>query len=105
MNWNQPIPIPPKLAIIALFSTALLSGCGTTANMNGKSLPLFCLPSGKPPEVFGGVGWDIRWISDGKWGFVFDLPFSFVGDLISIPEVLWGKPPPGPRTLPELDEK
>jgi uncharacterized protein YceK len=86
-------------SLMALMLTAL-SGCGTMANMEGKSCWFDSRPpwSTLPPRPFGGVTGDgtiiagivddFHWDSD-AWILgavaVLDMPLSFVGDIITLP--------------------
>ena len=93
------------LYVLALFLVFSAVGCGTMANLEGKDKALLSLPGQEMPKPFGGVGRDFRWlgcaISDKKEGlddylgaftgsliFVTDLPFSLVGDVVTLPRVL-----------------
>jgi hypothetical protein len=72
------------------------SGCGTMANLEGKSLPMISHVQVEEPRPFGGVGRDIRWISTmtppANLMFVGDLPLSLVGDVVTLPRTLRNKP-------------
>ena len=82
-----------------------ISGCGTMANLQGKSRPMLSQVHVENPRPFGGVGRDIRWISSiehpANLLFVADLPLSFVSDIITLPRTLGSKPAPvaPPRAL------
>jgi len=80
----------PNLRIRAILAGLSLSmaGCGTMANLDGRKAPLLDLPHQEAPKPFGGVGRDFCWITDGAVFFVADLPFSLVGDLVTLPRVL-----------------
>lgn len=65
-----------------------MSGCGTMANLEGKNLPLIDSGGIEQPKPFGGVGRDIRWISSGNVYFCIDIPFSLMGDIVTLPRVL-----------------
>jgi uncharacterized protein YceK len=67
---------------------AALSGCGTMANMDGRKFALIDFPHQYQPKPFGGVQRDFIWISNGVIPCVFDLPFSAVGDIVTLPRVL-----------------
>ena len=73
-------------AFAALLSGA--AGCGTIANLDGRKLPLIDLPHQEAPKPFGGVGRDIRWMSSGAVFFAADIPFSLVGDIVTLPKVI-----------------
>ena len=91
------------MAILTVFAT----GCGTMANLEGKRRALIDIPDKErnKPTVFGGVGLDADWIGltfenvyEEPVRIIFvvpmtlfcvaDMPFSFVGDLVTIPRVL-----------------
>ena len=101
---------------LTLCVASLLGGCGTMANMDGRSHVL--LSHEREPRAFGGVINDIRWARDqseraiesstvmaipfnivlaGYFGFV-DLPLSLIGDIVTLPKVMgWTSeryPPP-----------
>jgi len=94
-----------------IFVVALLtSGCGTLANMSGWEQ--ISIPGTREPSIYGGVGNDLRWAGEQiKWsvspegvgplhllaagGFVVDLPFSFVGDTLTIPKIIERQPGAG----------
>ncbi len=69
----------------------LVAGCGTMANMAGKRLPAIAPGGLYEPRPFGGVRNDIRWTWNGNLFGVFDLPFSFVGDVVTLPIILLKK--------------
>ena len=74
------------------YALPLLAGCGTMANMQGKNLPALDAGGQYEPRPFGGVRNDVRWLCQGN-GFVLglvDLPFSLVGDVVTLPVVLLG---------------
>jgi uncharacterized protein YceK len=77
---------------------ALGSGCGTMANLDGRTA-LVGWPS-RPPAPFGGVANDMNWMRtaelcppdrfDKDFAFMIglsDLPFSFVADVVTLPWV------------------
>jgi hypothetical protein len=70
--------------IVAL---AAFSGCGTMANMDGREYALIDFPHYQP-KPFGGVQRDFVWVSQGFLPFALDLPFSVVGDIVTLPRVL-----------------
>ena len=77
------------LVILLLFGT--LTGCGTITNINGSDVWLLGGPVG-PPTPFGGVGIDSQMVYDGTGSCtlaLFDLPFSAVGDIITLPLVMF----------------
>jgi hypothetical protein len=82
----------------------LVPGCGTIANLDGTRGKLFDLPSSNPPIVFGGVAHDCIMMTaafaclfDQKCDcllpifpvFSADLPFSIVGDIVTLAKVLY----------------
>ena len=87
---------------VMLVAAALLlgmnSGCGTMANLQGRTFfTAICVPS-RPPIPLGGAGTDVFVIGkafvrplgrDGTWFFatmaLIDLPFSLVGDVVTLP--------------------
>ncbi|OAI49620.1 hypothetical protein AYO44_06345 [Planctomycetaceae bacterium SCGC AG-212-F19] len=80
----------PSLRMLSIIAGLLLApaGCGTMANLEGRKLALIDLPHQEAPTPFGGVGRDIRWISSGVVCFVADIPFSLVGDIVTLPKVI-----------------
>src|SRR5260370_40533687 len=97
------LPTPKSLAF-PLLVTALASGGGTMANLKGKEVTCIGPSNVKPPEILGGVCLDAKWIGrcveDAQENpllpilkipvyafFMADMPFSFVGDLLTIPGV------------------
>ncbi|HET6574993.1 MAG TPA: hypothetical protein VFG68_15410 [Fimbriiglobus sp.] len=103
--------------IPVLLVAPLLTGCGTLANMDGRSFALMGPPD-RPTRVFGGVANDIRWVGEqaervvepddpwcipisfasaGYFGLV-DLPLSLVGDIVTLPKVVRGTSKPQPPT-------
>ena len=72
------------------------SGCGTMANLEGKSHPMLSHVDVEEPRPFGGVGRDIRWVwtvtFPANLMFVGDLPLSLVGDVVTLPRTLRNKP-------------
>lgn len=89
--------------VIALVATAI-SGCATMANLDGRDYMLLGPAHQERPTPFGGVGRDVRWTlrawqrveSPGDCFFAgissvictVDLPFSLVGDIVTLPKVL-----------------
>jgi hypothetical protein len=85
---TMPRVIPQFLTATLVFIAA---GCGTMANMQGKRLPLLDA-SHELPRPFGGVSRDIGWVSAGNFGpvlFVLDFPLSLIGDIVTLPKVIW----------------
>ena len=95
--------------LMLLLAAPLLTGCGTMANMSGKSLALIGPPD-REVRPFGGVANDVRWVGEqvgwavktdepqyapfnlaaaGYFGLI-DLPFSLIGDVITLPRILRG---------------
>lgn len=103
-------------------------GCGTMSNMKGSPYAGVA-PSGAAPELYGGVGNDLRWVVEevektasidelplaplrialaGYFGLV-DLPLSLVGDTLTLPVVIGGireqpkqkSSPDAPASVPE----
>jgi len=72
------------IVVALLIGTA---GCGTLANLDGRKLAMIDLPHQEAPKPFGGVCRDIRWITSGMVYFVEDIPFSLVGDIVTLPKV------------------
>ena|SRR5580765_5244284 len=77
----------------------LLAGCGTCSNLEGKPDAFWSGPPNSVPSPFGGVGNDCIAIADffereDLWiwllipPLVCDLPFSLVGDAVTLPRVL-----------------
>jgi len=78
------------LIVFAMLTGLSGSGCGTMANIEGRDGPFLCLPHMEPPRAFGGVGRDLRWIGSGGFLFLFvaNIPFSLVGDIVTLPQAL-----------------
>jgi uncharacterized protein YceK len=80
-------------ALAAALLFCMCSGCGTIFNVTGHEPWLIGPPPERPIEPFGGVDNDVRWISRGfpesaplaRVAGAIDMPFSFVGDLITLP--------------------
>jgi len=75
----------------AVILLLLIPGCGTSANISGRSFPLIGR-SHVPPRPFGGVQNDLRWlVLDTKFPvnllFVLDLPFSLVDDFLTLSDI------------------
>src|SRR5688572_4456626 len=101
--------------LLVLFAAPLLSGCGTMANMSGKSVAMMG-PQDSEVRAFGGVANDIRWVGeqgrrvvtpDDPWDALFgpalavyfglvDLPLSLVGDIVTLPSVVRSSRSPSP---------
>ena len=95
--------------LLVLLAAPLLSGCGTIANMQGKSVALIG-PLDRETRAFGGVANDARWVGeqagrvaapDDPWSIpinlalagyfgLIDLPLSLVGDIVTLPKVIRG---------------
>jgi hypothetical protein len=90
-----------SLAISALVAFAIFAGfgCGTMANMAGREQPLMSLPGQVPTKPFGGVGRDLKWIASGNIFLIPDIPFSLVGDVVTLPKVLRGSRNSLPLTI------
>lgn len=77
-------------------SLTAIAGCGTMANLEGKSRPMISQVHVEEPRPFGGVGRDIRWTSTITFPanliFLGDLPLSLVGDVVTLPRTLRNKP-------------
>jgi hypothetical protein len=71
------------------------------ANLDGRSLPLISMPYQERSVPFGGVARDVRWMTStitessntnvsvlASMLFLVDVPFSFFGDLVTLPKVL-----------------
>lgn len=72
---------------------ALVScGCGTMANLDGRSRPLLDRINQEAPRPFGGVRKDFQWLKSIKVPanliFLADVPFSLVGDVVTLPRTL-----------------
>lgn len=71
------------------------SGCGTMRNVAGQEIWLMGPPPERPIAPFGGVDNDVRLMSRaigpegcdscGVAAAACDMPFSFVGDIITLP--------------------
>jgi uncharacterized protein YceK len=90
----------PEHCRFALLVLALpfLAGCGTLSNLEGFSQTVWMGFPTEEPRPFGGVGNDCRMIgvmaqSELGWlvipPLVVDLPVSLVGDVVTLPRVLW----------------
>lgn len=103
--------------LLPLAAATLLTGCGTMANVNGTSYALIGPPDSQP-RPFGGVANDLRWFRE-QTGYVvdsedvlaapinavmacyfgiIDLPFSLVGDIVTLPSLLRGDRATRPAT-------
>ncbi|MBS0266928.1 MAG: hypothetical protein JSS02_33685 [Planctomycetes bacterium] len=78
-----------RLFLCAPIAT-LLCGCGTLANLEGRTFPLMGFHE-ECPKAFGGVRRDIGWLSSVSMPynlfFVADMPVSFAADIVTIPAV------------------
>ena len=76
----------PTNVLAALLLSALV-GCGTIANMRGETVVHFGGPFACQTRPFGGVVQDVNVVVGIPGGFLMiaDLPFSFVGDLVTLP--------------------
>ena len=99
--------------LLVLLAAPLLTGCGTMSNMQGKSFALIG-PRDRESRAFGGVANDVRWVGeqaervvspDDPWSIptnltlacyfgLVDLPLSLVGDIVTLPKVVWGRGKP-----------
>src|SRR5258708_2146379 len=70
---------PFVFAFLAL--TAGFPGRGTMAN-------IFHSTGNMPPRPFGGIAIDLEAVGNGDALGIIDLPGSFVGDILTLPEVL-----------------
>jgi uncharacterized protein YceK len=57
-----------------LFLGVALCGCGTMENLKGGDR-----------AIYGGVRQDFQNVSSGKTGALLDVPFSVVGDTVTLP--------------------
>src|SRR4029079_6814850 len=94
--------------IVALMATALLSGCGTVANMQETSGITPPGGRGEPSRVYGGVQSDfsaiqasVQQVSNGEQDSVarlliwaLDVPLSLIGDTVTLPYILAHQPDP-----------
>jgi hypothetical protein len=80
------------LHLVMAVTVAPLCGCGTMANLQGKRLPAISRTDVEETRPFGGVARDARWISSlgglSSLIFVADLPWSLVGDILTLPRTL-----------------
>lgn len=84
---------PQSIILALLLCTS--SGCGTMFNLTGHEPWLMGPAPTRPIVPFGGVDNDLRWmkrgISEDGWepgpivAAAIDVPFSFVGDLVTLP--------------------
>lgn len=93
--------------MLAISALPLLAGCGTLANVDGRSYALIGPPD-REIRPFGGVANDLRWIREhagrvvapeysatipvsltviGFFGLI-DLPLSLIGDFVTLPQIL-----------------
>jgi len=104
----------PKLVHCCILAVIFLSGCGTMANVEGRKIVTIGEPLPEQTRVFGGVRqdafmiaalvdvtWSIPEISLGSFPagmcFLLDLPFSCVGDLLTMPMIMTDSIPEGLR--------
>ena len=66
---------------IILGFTAAISGCGTVMNFASSTGDM-------PPKPFGGVAHDLEAVAKGDPLGIIDIPGSFVGDILTLPEAL-----------------
>ena len=72
----------PKSALIVLLAlAAVFSGCGTVMNIATST-------GNMPPKPFGGIAHDFEAASNGDFMGILDMPASFIGDVVTLPEVL-----------------
>jgi uncharacterized protein YceK len=96
--------------ILFLLAVCSAVGCGTLANMQGKRRPMLDAPTHEP-RLFGGAVNDVRWVGEGfddalaaqdaltvpermaviGYFALIDLPLSFVGDVLTLPWLLWSE--------------
>ena len=76
-----------RAIVIGLLLPVGAAGCGTSANLRGHDKPGFnrMPPFNYDPAPFGGVSKDIEWASSISIVFVLDLPFSLLGDILTLP--------------------
>ena len=67
--------------IFCLTLAAAISGCGTVMNISSST-------GNMPPKPFGGVAHDLHAASQGDFMGILDIPGSFVGDVVTLPDVL-----------------
>ena len=87
------------VAILVALAIFVGFGCGTMANLDGRDAPLISLSGEIRPRPFGGVGRDVKWIASGNIFFVPDIPFSLVGDVLTLPRVLRKTADPWQETI------
>lgn len=108
------------IAVIAPF----VLGCGTMANMDGRSFALMGPPD-RETQLYGGAANDFRWVGEqagrvvapdeptdvlfgivmmGYFGLI-DLPLSFIGDTLTLPQVIWGSRKPDTSTAHQPDSE
>ena len=95
MSGSWTVSLTVALAVLAG------SGCGTMANLDGREHALISMPGAVEPKPLGGVARDAQWVVNAAscapeqpvagvlcstW-FVLDMPFSLVGDLVTLPRV------------------
>jgi len=76
-----------RASLLLILLTCSLTGCGTISNLNEQDQPLIGLH--RDVSVYGGVRNDIRWFWQNYPCWIIDLPFSAVGDTVTLPLVLY----------------
>jgi uncharacterized protein YceK len=74
--------MPKSVLVVLLAVVATASGCGTMANMHAAN-------GSMPPRPFGGLATDFEAIGKGDALGIIDLPGSLIGDVVTLPEVLY----------------
>lgn len=85
-----------SLSLLAAVVILACAGCGTMANLSGRQFALISRPGEVPVQPFGGVSRDVAWMKNAtRLGdpvatafFVADVPFSFVGDVVTLPQTI-----------------
>ena len=76
--------------ILGAVLASIICGCGTMANLDGRTFPLMGRREERP-GAFGGVRRDIGWVSSlavpFNLLFAVDVPVSFVADVVTLPQV------------------
>ena len=82
------------LVVLTFMLTGSASGCGTLFNLNGKEPWVLGPPPERQTVPFGGIDNDVRWMTRGVplmgaplcvVAAAVDMPFSFVGDILTLP--------------------
>lgn len=88
---------------LPLLSLVCLCGCGTVSNIQGTNYPMMEEPGQYPTTPFGGVERDVRHMKETRaWSplaVVFhltDMPFSFAGDVVTLPYTIYRSATPPP---------